>query len=155
MTASPSATPSTSPGSTLDVDLWQNTLATEHAVIWAYGMVGAAGDLAAAAEAELRTHRSRRATCIDAISSLGGHPVASAPAYDVKNPPSESAARRLAVELEAESTTVYAALAGSTDRRTRLRAAGWLRESAVAQTRWGDQIPALPGFENDPMTTAG
>jgi hypothetical protein len=115
-------------------------------------MVGAAGDLAAAAETELQTHRARRSACIDAVTALGGQPVASAPAYDVKNPSNESAARRLAVDLEAESTAVYAALAGSTDRHTRLRAAGWLRESTVAQTLWGDQIPALPGFENDPMT---
>ncbi|MFL6182727.1 MAG: ferritin-like domain-containing protein [Actinomycetes bacterium] len=152
--ASPAPTSSPSSGEP-GIAFWQDPLANEHAVIWAYGMVGATGDLADAAEAELRRHRARRATCIDAVTALGGQPVASAPAYDVKNPPSEAAARQLAVALEAQSTAVYAALAGSTDRQTRLRAAGWLRESAIAQTRWGDEIPALPGFETSPVSPAG
>jgi hypothetical protein len=140
-------TPSASPASTGAVDLWQNTLATEHAVIWSYGLIGATDDLAAAADAELQIHRARRNDCIAAVADLGADPVASAAAYDVKKPASEPAARRLAASLEADATAMYAALAGSTDRRARLVAAQWLRGSAIAQTRWNDTVPALPGFE--------
>jgi hypothetical protein len=138
-----------------EITLWQNTLATEHAVIWTYGLVGATGDLADAAEAELQTHRARRASCIDAVTALGGEPVASAPAYDVSMPQTESAARRLAVTLEVSATADYVALASSAEVGTRLQAASWLRESAVAQTRWGGAIPTLPGFGDEPTATGG
>jgi hypothetical protein len=119
-------------------------------VIWSYGLVGATDGLADAAEAELVVHRARRATCIDAIVADGARPVASAPAYNVKKPATESAARRLAADLEAGAATAYVSLAGAADRRTRLLAAAWLRQSSIAQTRWDGTIPALPGFDEIP-----
>jgi hypothetical protein len=149
--------PTSSPSATQklpDVDLWQRSLATEHAVIWSYGLIGATGDLADAAESELAVHRTRRAACIEAVVAIGAEPVASAPAYDVKKPANDEAARRLAVTLEEGATAAYAALAGASDRLTRLRAASWLRESAIAQTRWDGHIPALPGFD-DAATMSG
>jgi hypothetical protein len=148
VTDSSSPTPSARPGSTDQVNLWQNTLATEHAVIWSYGLIGATDNLADAADAELQVHRARRNDCIAAVADLGADPVASAAAYDVKKPSGEPAARRLAANLESDATAVYAALAGSSDRRARLVAAQWLRGSAIAQTRWNDAVPALPGFED-------
>ena len=140
----PSAAPS---AVEVDVDLWQDTLATEHAVIWSYGLVGATGDLAEAATAELQDHRFHRSVCMDAVVALGQEPVASAPAYEVPKPPSEEAARRLAVELESSAATSYVALVGASNRATRLIAAQWLRESAIAQTRWGGVVPELPGYD--------
>ena len=147
MTDSSSPTPRASPGSTDDVVLWPNTLATEHAVIWSYGLIGATDNLSDAAAAALQIHRARRNDCIAAVADLGADPVASAAAYDVKKPASEPAARRLAASLEADATAVYAALAGSNDRHARQVAAQWLRGSAIAQTRWNDTVPPLPGFE--------
>ncbi len=135
-----------------DVELWQRTLAVEHAVIWSYGLVGATSGLAEPAEAALSVHRSRRTDCIEAIVDLGGEPVASAPSYDVDKPPSTSAARQLATDFEDSASAAYASLAGAADRRSRLRAAQWLRVSAIMQTQWSGRVPALPGLETDPAS---
>jgi hypothetical protein len=143
-----SPTPSTTLGSgNSDLERWQHTLATEHAVIWGFGVLGAVPGFAVAAEAALRVHRERRATCVDAIAGLNGDPVPSAPAYDVSRPANAAAARRLGADLDAASSASYAGLAGATQRDTRLLAARWLRESAIAQTAWDGVIPALPGLE--------
>ena len=149
MTGSPSAshTPSADSAENDDEELWQDTLATEHAVIWAFGVVGSVSGLDSAAEASLRVHRDRRATCIDAIVEMGGDPAASAPAYDVPRPVNEEAARRLAADLEASTSIGYAGLAGAQEPGTRLLAARWLRESAIAQTAWNRMVPALPGLQ--------
>ncbi len=130
-----------------DLALWQQTLATEHATIWAYGLVGATPSLAVPADAALRVHRDRRARCVDQVVALGGEPVASAPAYDVVAPPSSAAARKLAASLEDSCTVAYAALTGANDRAARLLAAQWLRESAIALWGWDGELPALPGLE--------
>jgi len=130
-----------------DLTLWQETLAVEHAVIWAFGVIGSVADLDGAAEASLRRHRDRRATCTEVIVDMGGDPVASAPAYDVPRPADEDAGRLLAADLEASACIAYAGLAGATLRDTRLLAARWLRESAIAQTAWAGVVPALPGLE--------
>ena len=61
-----------------DLELWQQTLATEHAAIWGYGLVGATPPLATPAGAAADAHRSRRARCVDAVVALGGDPVTSA-----------------------------------------------------------------------------
>ena len=135
-----------------DVELWQRTLAVEHAVIWSYGLVGATPGLAEPTEAALGAHRSRRTDCVEAIVDLGDEPVASAPSYDVDKPPSTSAARQLATDLELSASAAYASLAGAADRRSRLRAAQWLRESAIMQTKWSGAVPALPGLETDPAS---
>ena len=148
MTDPSSPTPSTSLGiSDAELELWQNTLATEHAVIWGFGVLGAVSGFADAAEVALRVHRDRRATCVDAIVALNGEPVASAPAYDVSRPEDVAAARQLGADLSAASSAAYAGLAGATQRDTRLLATRWLRESAIAQTAWDGVIPALPGLE--------
>ncbi len=130
-----------------DLALWQQTLATEHSSIWAYGLVGATPPLAVPADAALRVHRDRRARCVDEVVALGGEPVASAPAYDVVSPPTAAAARRLAAGLEQGSSVAYAALAGAGDRAARLLAAQWLRESAIAIWGWDGEPPVLPGLE--------
>lgn len=134
---------------TAEVEVWQGALATEHAVIWAYGLVGATDDLAGTAEAALTVHRAHRATCIDVLTGLGADPVPSAPAYDVGMPTGPAAGRDLAATLEQSASVAYASLAGSDDRDTRLLAARWLRESAIMQIRWDGQIPPLPGLTGD------
>ena len=144
MTDPSSTTPSSGDA---ELELWQNTLATEHAVIWGFGVLGAVSGFADAAEAALRVHRDRRATCVDAIVELNGDPVASAPAYDVSRPGGVAAARQLGADLSAASCAAYAGLAGATQPDTRLLAARWLRESAIAQTAWDGVVPALPGLE--------
>ena len=148
MTDPSSPTPSMSLSSgDAELELWQNALATEHAVIWGFGVLGAVPGFADAAEASLRVHRERRTTCVDAIVELNGDPVPSAPAYDVPRPEGVAAARRLGADLDAAASAAYAGLAGAAQRDTRLLAARWLRESAIAQTAWNGVIPALPGLE--------
>jgi Domain of unknown function (DUF4439) len=132
-----------------DLTLWQETLAVEHAVIWGFGVVGSVAGLDGAAETTLRVHRDRRATCTEMIVDMGGDPVASAPAYDVSRPPDGNAGRRLAADLEASTCIAYSGLAGARVRDTRLLAARWLREGAIAQTAWAGVVPALPGLEQN------
>lgn len=133
-----------------DLELWQQTLAAEHAAIWGYGLVGATQPLAAAAKATLDVHRSRRTRCVDAVVALGGDPVTSAVAYELDRPPNAAAARRLAADLEQTCSVAYAALSGAETRRTRLQATQWLRESAVAAWAWDGEVPILPGLERPP-----
>jgi hypothetical protein len=130
-----------------DIERWQQALAAEHAAIWAYGLVGATPPLAAPASAALDTHRGRRARCVDAVVSLGGDPVTSAVAYEVEHPRSADEGRRVAADLEQRCSVAYAALSGADERRTRLQAAQWLRESAVATWAWDGEVPVLPGLE--------
>ena len=148
MTESPSPAPSDSrsPASDGDAALWQDVLATEHAVIWCYGLVGSVGDLAEPTERALSAHRARRSACIAVLVELGEEPVASPAAYDVNRPTTPDAARQLAADLESGATTAYIGLAAAAERRSRLLAAQWLTESAVGQTQWDGQLPALPGF---------
>ena len=129
------------------VALWQATLAAEHAVIWALGLVGATGDLAGPADVALTSHRQRRSVCLDVISDLGAEPVVSAAAYEVDKPKGTAAARTLAGQLEAGAAVAYLGLTSSPDRATRLLGARWLREAAVAQQRWTGAVPPLPGFD--------
>lgn len=129
-----------------DVTLWQQVLAGEHAAIWAYGLVGATAQLAPTGDAALRTHRARRTRCSDEVLALGGQPVTSAPAYDVARPANEADARTLAADLEQGCAVGYAALAGADDRRARLVAARWLRESAIDAWQWDGEVPVLPGL---------
>lgn len=137
-----------------DLQSWQDTLAVEHAVIYSLGVVGATPGLAESAQAALNAHRARRAACINAVIELGGTPVASAPAYDVDTDvvqaPTDQPARQLAAGLEQSACAAYAALSSGSDRRSRLSAAQWLRESAVAQVLWIGEVPALPGLEPSP-----
>jgi len=130
------------------VERWQHTLATEHAVIWGFGVLGAVPGFDDAAEAALRVHRDRRTTCVQVIVDMGGDPVASAPAYDVPRPAGEAGARALGADLDAAASATYASLAGAALASTRLLAARWLRESAIAQTAWDGVVPALPGLES-------
>ncbi len=131
-----------------DLTLWQQTLAAEHAAIWGLGLVGATPPLAVPASAALDVHRARRTRCADAVLALGGDPVASAPAYDIAGPDTQRAARTLAADLEAGCAVAYAALAGAGQRRARLQAAAWLRESTVAIWGWSGTVLALPGLDD-------
>ena len=129
-----------------DLALWQQVLAAEHAAIWGLGLVGATPPLAGPASAALDVHRARRTRCADAIVTMGGEPVSSAPAYDLTNPSTPRAARELAADLEETCAVAYAALAGAGRRGARLQAAAWLRETTVAIWAWNDSVLALPGL---------
>ena len=149
MTETPPPSDGGSPDSTGvpgDLELWQTTLAAEHAVIWGYGLVGSTPGLATQAQLSLRQHRDRRTVCVEAVTAIGADPVASEPAYELARPSNDTEARRQAAELEARTNAAYAALAGADAGATRLLAAQWLREGAIAQTRWSGEIPPLPGF---------
>jgi hypothetical protein len=130
-----------------DVARWQEALASEHAAIWGYGLVGATSPLAPVAQRGLSTHRDRRSRCIDAVVALGGEPVASAPAYQLDRPENADQARALAAELEKGCIVSYAALAGADDRSSRVQAARWMRESTISQWWWSGVVPPLPGFD--------
>jgi hypothetical protein len=131
-----------------DLELWQQTLAAEHAAIWGFGLVGAATPADLPADAALDVHRRRRTRCADEVVGLGGDPVASAPAYDVPAPQNGRAGRLLATDLENACAVAYAALAGADERASRLQGAQWLRESAVAVWFWGGSVPLLPGLSD-------
>lgn len=136
-----------------DLALWQQVLAAEHAAIWGFGLVGATPPLAGPASASLDVHRARRTRCADAVVALGGEPVASAPAYDLAKPSTPRAARALAADLEESCAVAYAALAAARQRRARLQAGAWLRETAVAMWAWNDSLPALPGLGQASVTS--
>jgi hypothetical protein len=138
-----------------DLDHWQQTLAAEHATIWGYGLVGSTPLLAAPAEVALGAHRARRTRCADAVVALGGEPVTSASAYDLAAPVDAADARRLASDLEHTCSAAYVVLAGAQQRPTRLQAAQWLRESAIAMWNWSGQVDELPGLESAGLESEG
>jgi uncharacterized protein DUF4439 len=125
-----------------------DALATEHSVIYGYGLVSAhstpdVNDLVAAAMAE---HRDRRDA---AIAMLGGRSVvAPSPAagyqlpLDVDNP---TEAVTLAVRMEKDTAVAWrAVLEQATSDQDRAFAVTALGESAVTAARWNQVLGVWP-----------
>ncbi|MFH8365274.1 ferritin-like domain-containing protein [Streptomyces sp. NPDC018031] len=127
----------------------QAALASEHAAVYGYGVVGGriGDDRLREAREGYAAHRARRDALRRTVRGLGGDPVAAAPAYALPFPvPDAAAAVRLAAELENRVAAVYADLVRAADGPLRREAAGALREAAVRGVRWRGDGVAFPGL---------
>lgn len=121
-------------------DALQEALAAEHAVIWGYGVVGAAAadnilDRVGAAEQVHRARRSDTAARLRAVDAVPVEPEASYELpFDVVDPPT---ALQLAAELEDGCASAWRYLLGQTDdAELRGVALAALTACAVQATRW-------------------
>ncbi|AOR31784.1 hypothetical protein BFF78_12650 [Streptomyces fodineus] len=136
----------------------QAALAAEHAAVYGYGVVG--GRIGAARRAEARAaynaHRARRDALTRDVRDLGGQPVAANAAYALPFPvPDQTAAVRLAAQLEERVAGVYADLVRAATGERRGAAAAALREAAVRAVRWSGQSVAFPGLAERAGEPAG
>lgn len=127
----------------------QAALGAEHAAVYGYGIVG--GKIGEARQSEAReaydAHRARRDQLARTVRDLGGKPEASAAAYALPFPVTDSAsAVRLAVELEERVAGVYSDLVRASKGDRRAAAAEALREAAVRAVRWRGGSVAFPGL---------
>ena len=123
-----------------DVDVLARALATEHAVIYGYGVLGGRLDLAnrpLAAQGE-DTHRARRDVLRRMVLDRRGTPPVAEPAYAVPFPVTDvAAALRLAGQLEDGAASTYRAVVAATDdRMLRQLAVEALQDAAVRATRF-------------------
>ncbi|MDQ6649446.1 MAG: ferritin-like domain-containing protein [Actinomycetota bacterium] len=137
-----------------DLELAQQALATEHAVIYGYGLLGARLDLAArqlATQGE-DAHRARRDLLRRFVLDRRGAPVAAEPAYAAPFPvPDMPAGLRLASQLEdAVAATYRAVVVATDDRPLRQVAVEALQDAAVRATRFR----LLAGLAADSVTSA-
>ena len=130
---------------------WQSTLATEHEAVYAYGLIGGRlGPSSQLARFGLDEHRLRRDRCVAELRAQHATPVAAAPAYLPPQPlTSDARADLLATHIEQACSAAYLALVALPEAPTRRLAMQWLRVSAIQQSLWSGQIPALPGFGVD------
>ena len=140
----------------------QQLLATEHAAVYGYGIVG--GRLIrseeTSASAALAAHENRRDAIIRMLHDSHAEPVAALPAYQPRTPVVDRrSALLLAIALEedcaAACTPVLSATDDATTRRT---AVGWLTDMAVRDQLWRVALgptsiatmPPLPGLKPPP-----
>lgn len=122
-----------------ELDALQHVLDASHAVIWAYGHIGAVvteSRLDSVHSADQR-HRTDRAALEDAIRARGGAPLPAQAAYQLDVPQDEPGALLLAAELEesmAQQWRFATVLAESTDLRK--LCLQQLRTSAAAALAW-------------------
>jgi len=132
------------------VEALQDTLAGEHAAVYAYGVVGGVvastgrfGQLALAAHG---VHQRRRDGLEAWLRRLGEKPVPAEPGYALPAPVStDGDAERLARRVEDRCAVLYAVLVAATAGRERRAAAGWLADAATRSLGWGAGATALPG----------
>lgn len=120
----------------------------EHAAVYAYGIVTAlvAPALRARALSGWTAHLSSRNELTGLLTDAHVTAPAASPAYDVGEPPHDSAsAVALAAKVEGRLATSAAVAVGNTMDGSRLAAARILIASARRQTRWTASVSALPG----------
>ncbi len=134
----------------------QGALATEHAIIYGYGLVGAqlSGRERDAARAALDAHRARRDELAERIRTAGAQPVAAAPAYAPATPVSDrAAALALAIRLEDASAAAAYALVRAAAGRDRADAVHALSNAASYGAGWRVALaPASPEVVTFPGT---
>jgi hypothetical protein len=135
-----------------DVAALQAALAGEHAAVYGYGVMGAkvGGTQRQHVRACWAEHKARRDQLQAFLTGLGVTPVGAEPAYQLPvQPTSSAAANRLAVALEDNAVTAYAALGGAADTALRAFAAQAMQAAMVWQVRWGGPGPAsaFPGLD--------
>jgi hypothetical protein len=126
-----------------DSDLLQQTLAAEHAALYAYGVVGGrtsqADDtgLFAALTAAYDAHRARRDDLADVLRAGGAAPVAAAATYDVASPRSRAEVVTAAGGVERAAAEQYAALVAAASAGERSWATTLVRDAALRAGGFG------------------
>lgn len=140
-----------------EVDALQAALRAEHAIIWAYGDIGAHADQrqGQVAAVELR-HRQRRDSVQALLISAGVTPDPSEPAYQLPGPvstPTEAIATAGVLEDKVAAAWRYV-LGRSAAVDVRTLAVNSLIDAATQALRWrqvvagtGATTHALPGFD--------
>ncbi|MEV4806642.1 ferritin-like domain-containing protein [Nonomuraea sp. NPDC049421] len=133
-----------------DVEKLGKALAAEHAVLFAYGLLGArtSGRLRDRMSAAYDAHRARRDQLRSSITSRGGRPVEPEASYQLPFIPSDATlATDLAVQLEAGVTAAYLELAAAQDVKLRRYAALAMQESVTRSYAFRAAQPAaFPGM---------
>lgn len=133
-----------------DSDLLQQTLAAEHAALYAYGVVGGrtsqADDtgLFAALTAAYDAHRARRDGLADTLRARGVEPVAAAATYDVTSPRSRAEVVAAAGNVERAAAEQYAAQVAAAPAGQRSWAVTLVRDAALRARGFG--LPPEPFF---------
>jgi Domain of unknown function (DUF4439) len=137
-----------------ETDTLQEVLATEHAAVYVYGVLGArtsesgAPDLYLTIRAAYDAHRARRDVVIGQVATEGATPVASATAYEVptglETPEGISLA---ALELERGCAAVYAAAVAGTTGEHREWAVAALNDAAVRELGLRGTPEMFPGAD--------
>jgi hypothetical protein len=127
-------------------------VATEHQVVYGYGVAGAhlSGPARAVARAALAAHQLRRDRLAQLLTSERITAPLPAVAYALPFPVMDAAsARRLCAELETACTGAAWDLVAAAAASTPARALGvdWLGDAATRAAYWGDgsAAPSLPG----------
>ncbi|MET8866920.1 ferritin-like domain-containing protein [Nonomuraea sp. NPDC004580] len=133
-----------------DLEKLGKALAAEHAVLFAYGLLGArtSGRLRDRMSAAYDAHRARRDQLRSSITSRGGRPVEPEASYQLPFIPSNATlATDLAVRLEAGVTAAYLELAAAQDVKLRRYAALAMQESVTRSYAFRPAQPAaFPGM---------
>ncbi|MET7334073.1 ferritin-like domain-containing protein [Nonomuraea sp. NPDC005650] len=133
-----------------DVEKLRKALAAEHAVLFAYGLLGArtSGSLRARMSAAFDAHRARRDQLRTFITARGGRPAEPDASYALPFFPSGPVlAAKLAVHLETGVTAAYLELAAAQDVSLRRYAALAMQEATTRSYAFRPaQPPAFPGM---------
>lgn len=127
-----------------------DTLAGEHAALYAYGVIGGRLDYDSrpvrdATEA-WETHQRRRAVLAALVEAGHGTPVGAVPGYELPTAvDTVSDAREVAQHVEDRCAVLYATLAATTTGEVRAFAVDALIDAATRALRWGASTSALPG----------
>jgi hypothetical protein len=128
----------------------QAVLAGEHAVVWAYGVLGprAGEGREDVARNLLLAHAGARDTLRALLVGAGAVPVAAEPAYELPVQPTDAAsAAELAAGLEDRLSAVYADLVATTNvLAIRTLAVDGVSTAARRVAQWRGSAPALPGL---------
>ncbi|WP_433439505.1 ferritin-like domain-containing protein [Nonomuraea sp. CA-141351] len=133
-----------------DIEKLRKALAAEHAVLFAYGLLGArtSGSLRARISAAFDAHRARRDQLRTFITARGGRPAEPDASYALPFFPADQAlAVKLAVHLENGVTAAYLELAAAQDITLRRYAALAMQEAVTRSYAFRPaQPPAFPGM---------
>lgn len=131
----------------------QQTLAGEHAAVYAYGVLGGRisssqePGLAAAVRAAYTLHRARRDQLVAMVLDRGADPVAAEVSYELPTPAMKPGQIRAAArEVEDRCAQTYATAVGGTARANRQWAIDALGDAAVRGLGFGAEPVAFPGI---------
>ncbi|MFC4115862.1 ferritin-like domain-containing protein [Nonomuraea zeae] len=137
-------------GADADVEKLRKALAAEHAVLFAYGLLGArtSGALRAKISTAFDAHRARRDQLRALITTRGGKPAEPDASYALPFFPSNATlAVKLAVHLETGVTAAYLELAAAQDAVLRRYAALAMQEAVTRSYSFRPAQPAaFPGM---------
>jgi hypothetical protein len=131
-------------------DPMNDTLAGEHAAVYAYGVIGGRLDFgtapARAATAAWEAHRLRAADLTALVEAAGEDPVAAEAGYRLPAPVDDvSDAEAVARLVEDRCAVLYASLAATTVGEVRAYAVDALLDAATRGLDWGAPTSPLPG----------